>query len=50
MLAEEHGGLHILSVCIGLKFLVGPIGKQVGIGRDEDRAVTMLKRKRMFEA
>lgn len=28
MLAEEHGGPHILSVYIGLKFLVVPIGKQ----------------------
>lgn len=28
MLAEEHGGPHTLSVYIGLKFLVVPIGKQ----------------------
>lgn len=27
MLAEEHGGLHTLSVYIGLKFLAVPIGK-----------------------
>lgn len=28
MPAEEHGGLHTLSVCIGLKFLVVPTGKE----------------------
>lgn len=28
MLAEEHGGLHTLSVYIGLKFLVVPTGKE----------------------
>lgn len=27
MPAEEHGGLHILSAYIGLKFLVAPVGK-----------------------